>query len=98
MLASFVRYRPLAFRCVDCHQDIHLGQFGKKAEVRCQKCHHPTLWSDLLFVHNRDSVYKLDGAHKKVLCEKCHFPIVTKDQAAVVIYKPLRQECAACHR
>jgi hypothetical protein len=95
---GFIRYRPLAFRCVDCHQDIHRGQFGKKDQVHCEKCHQPTLWSGLLFVHNRDSAFKLDGAHEKVACEKCHFPLVTKQQIAVVIYKPLRKECAACHR
>jgi hypothetical protein len=95
---DFVRYRPLAFRCADCHQDVHRGQFGKKETVRCEKCHQPTLWSELLFVHNRDGSFKLDGAHKKVSCEKCHFPLQLKDQTVLVIYKPLKQECAACHR
>jgi hypothetical protein len=95
---DFVRYRPRAFRCADCHQDVHRGQFGKKETVSCEKCHQPTLWSELLFVHNRDSSFKLDGAHIKVSCEKCHFPLQLKDQTFLVIYKPLKQECAACHR
>lgn len=95
---EFTRFRPLAFRCVDCHEDVHRGQFGKKDQVRCEKCHQSTMWAGLLFTHNRDSVFKLDGAHEKVACEKCHFALETKKQLAVVIYKPLRQECAACHR
>jgi hypothetical protein len=98
MHGGFVRYRPLAFRCVDCHNDVHRSQFGKKDEVRCEKCHQPPLWSGLLFIHNRDSAFKLEGAHEKAVCEKCHFPLRLKDQTSVVIYKPLQQECAACHR
>lgn len=95
---EFIRYRPLALRCSDCHQDVHRGQFGKQEQGRCEKCHQPTLWSELLFVHNRDSAFKLDGAHERIPCEKCHFPLQLKDQTFVVIYKPLKLECAACHR
>ncbi|MDZ7291447.1 MAG: cytochrome C [candidate division KSB1 bacterium] len=85
-------------RCQVCHRDVHRGQFGKKDLVRCDKCHKLTLWADLLFVHNRDSSYKLDGAHEKVPCAKCHFQMQMKDHSFVVVYKPLRKECAACHR
>jgi hypothetical protein len=95
---NFVRYRPLDSRCADCHQDVHRGQFGKKGAVRCEKCHRSTMWNELLFVHNRDSAFKLDGAHEKVPCAKCHFAMKLKDQTFVVVYKPLRKECAACHR
>ena len=95
---EFIRYRPLALRCSDCHQDVHRGQFGKQEQGRCEKCHQSTLWSESLFVHNRDSAFKLDGAHERIPCEKCHFPLQLKDQTFVVIYKPLKLECAACHR
>ena len=97
-LTSFVRYKPLAFRCADCHADAHRGQFGKKENVRCEKCHRATAWNALLFAHNRDSAFKLDGAHEKVACEKCHFAMQMRDQSFVVVYKPLRKECEACHR
>jgi hypothetical protein len=93
-----VRYRPLPFRCADCHEDVHRGQFGKKETVRCEKCHQSTHWPELLFMHNRDSAFKLDGAHEKVPCEKCHFAKAAKPGLSVVIYKPLRKECEACHR
>lgn len=96
--ASFKRYHPLAFRCVDCHADVHRGQFGKKEQARCEKCHQSTLWSELSFVHNRDSAFKLDGAHAKVQCEKCHVSKAMKDRSFVVVYKPMRKECVACHQ
>lgn len=95
--ASFVRYQPLSFRCVACHHDAHHGQFGNKERVRCEKCHRATAWPELLFEHNRDSAFKLEGAHAKAPCEKCHVAMKTKDQAFVVVYKPLKKECAACH-
>jgi hypothetical protein len=85
-------------RCQACHQDVHRGQFKKNGVTRCERCHEPAAWSQLLFVHNRDSSYKLDGAHINVACEKCHFQLQMKDGAEVVVYKPLRKECAACHR
>lgn len=92
------RYRPLDFRCVACHDDVHRGQFGKRELVRCEKCHQATHWPELTFVHNRDSAFKLEGAHAKVPCEKCHLTKKMKDQAIVVVYKPVAKECAACHR
>jgi len=98
LAATFVRYRPLRFRCVECHDDIHRGQFGKKVVARCEQCHQATHWPELLFVHNRDSGFKLEGAHEKVPCEKCHFPKTIRPNTVVVIYKPLRKECEACHR
>jgi len=95
---KFVRYRPLAAACNDCHTDAHRGQFKENGATRCERCHEPAAWTQLLFVHNRDSSFKLDGAHMKVACEKCHFRLEMKDGASVAIYKPLRKECAACHR
>jgi Zn finger protein HypA/HybF involved in hydrogenase expression len=96
--ASFMRYQPLAFRCVDCHADAHRGQFGKKEQARCEKCHQATQWRELLFVHNRDSAFKLEGAHAKAECEKCHVPMELKDRSVVIVYKPMKKDCAACHR
>ena len=92
------RYRPLHLRCVDCHQDVHRGQFGMGKQARCEKCHQPTHWNELVFVHNRDSGFKLEGAHEKVACEKCHVAKRLKDQTMLVVYKPLAKECASCHR
>lgn len=93
-----VRYRPRPRRCKGCHADVHRGQFGKPEQVRCEKCHQTSQWHDLLFRHNRDSAFKLEGAHARVACEKCHFPVTRADRTVVIKYKPLKQECAACHR
>ncbi|MDZ7266835.1 MAG: hypothetical protein ONB48_06375 [candidate division KSB1 bacterium] len=93
-----VRYRPRPLRCQGCHDDVHHGQFGKAEEVRCEKCHKTSQWQDLAFVHNRDSSFKLEGAHARVACERCHLPVRLADRTSVIKYKPIKQECAACHR
>ena len=93
-----VVYKPLKTGCADCHKDAHLGQFTKG----CEAC-HPTVGFDratLAFDHQRDSSYKLEGAHAAVKCEACHkkesgpFP---SGVAEAVRYKPLPADCASCH-
>ncbi len=93
-----VIYRPMKTGCADCHKDAHLGQFTKA----CESC-HPTVGFDrgtLGFDHQRDSSYKLEGAHAALKCEACHkkesaqFP---SGVAEAVRYKPLSADCASCH-
>jgi hypothetical protein len=93
-----VLYRPMKTSCVDCHKDAHFGQFIKA----CEQC-HSTLGFDrgtLGFDHQRDSSYKLEGAHAPLKCEACHnkesapFPAGTGE---AVRYRPLSQECVSCH-
>ena len=93
-----VVYKPLRTGCPDCHKDSHLGQFTRT----CEDC-HSTLGFDraaLKFDHQRDSAYKLEGAHAPLKCEACHkkesagFPPGTGE---AVRYRPLPAECASCH-
>jgi hypothetical protein len=89
--------------CQDCHPDIHLGQFAEQVvapaapgTTNCVRCHTPKDWKVVTFDHNRDSRYKLDGAHKNVPCQKCH-PLQTSGEVKWVLYKPLGITCASCH-
>jgi hypothetical protein len=67
-----------------CHaaDDAHSGRLGS----RCERCHKET--GANLFNHNRQSDYKLDGAHLIVKCAECHPSIAFKPRPAV---------CAGCH-
>lgn len=76
--------------CESCHQDVHQGQFEKKA---CSTCHDVQAFQTVKFDHQKDSRFHLDGAHAKVTCAKCHGP----DARGVVRYKPLSLQCNACH-
>jgi hypothetical protein len=85
--------------CQDCHQDIHMGQFTSEESgliKNCQDCHQSLGWSELLFEHNRDSGFKLEGAHKNLACSKCHLPSEIQGQMTVR-YRPLKKSCNACH-
>ncbi len=83
--------------CETCHEDIHGGQFAKLKPVKqCKVCHTVNEWSDLKFIHNRDSRFKLDGAHEKVACEQCHKP-VRRAGKIFVLYRPMKMTCESCH-
>jgi hypothetical protein len=90
--------------CQSCHADIHLFQFAEKISTKslsepatnCARCHTPKDWKTLTFDHNRDSRYKLDGAHKNVPCDKCH-RLQTSGDVKWVLYKPMELTCASCH-
>lgn len=87
------------FACAECHQDAHRGQFASTSSMPptdCARCHFSAHWSDINFDHNRDSTYKLEGAHLKVPCRGCHKDEST-DSILVVRYKPLSTACKSCH-
>ncbi len=65
---------------------VHGSQFKDK---KCASCHITADWKKLLFEHNKQSKYKLEGKHAKAKCDKCH----KKGK-----YKPLKSECIDCHR
>jgi hypothetical protein len=87
--------------CAGCHQEPHGGQFASR-EGGCAACHSSTAWNVLFFDHNRDSSYRLEGAHAAAPCSSCHLPDPGTRQAAdptkpVVRYVPLPTRCEACH-
>jgi hypothetical protein len=90
---KFVRYRGTSGDCVSCHKDIHFGQFSSDS---CGRCHVPLGWRELIFEHNRDSRFKLDGAHLKVNCYECHRKEI-KGKFEFTRFKPLSTRCGSCH-
>jgi hypothetical protein len=90
--------------CQDCHQDVHKGQFHAQGEIdsdgenliRCDDCHTTFNWNASKFDHNRDSSFKLEGAHKKLICSQCH-KAVNKNGIDFIKFKPLDSSCSTCH-
>ena len=66
----------------------HPSKFGYKDLI--------PLWKAEKFDHNRDSKFKLDGAHLKVDCRKCHKETVV-DGKPYITFKPLETACSSCH-
>ncbi len=80
--------------CINCHSDIHFGQFGNVSQ-ECLKCHNYESWKPVLFNHTATR-FPLTGAHEKVDCSKCHITIETVKGK----YKKFKMEdyrCVACH-
>ncbi|HUJ58628.1 MAG TPA: hypothetical protein VLX92_09050 [Kofleriaceae bacterium] len=67
-----------------CHakDDVHQGKLGRA----CERCHDET--GAVLFRHNRDAKFKLDGAHAPLVCGACHKSIT---------FVPVRGDCFGCH-
>jgi hypothetical protein len=102
--SSPVNFKIAAKSCQDCHQDSHIGQFSEKSTssgditgvTKCDRCHAPVDWSAAGFSHDRDSRFKLEGAHRDLKCIKCHKKNYNSP-GEPVIYKPLDTACSACH-
>ncbi len=95
---------PLPFEqrrheCVACHADVHGGQFATRRDRgRCEACHGLDAWrAAARFVHDRDTPFKLEGAHAKVACAACHR--IQKDSAgrARNVYHGVPVRCESCH-
>lgn len=91
--------KPLTMDCAGCHSDIHFGQFASNdgSGATCERCHTPDGWKELVFVHNRDARFSLDGAHERLSCSECHKPTEHSSGANYVVYRPLETACADCH-
>jgi len=75
---------PTTCGASSCHKsdDVHAGKLGTK----CETCHRED--AAIVFRHNRDSKFQIDGAHTTLLCASCHPSIE---------FKPVRNDCVGCH-
>ena len=69
---EFQKFTDIPFdRCTDCHEDVHMGNFGDD----CLSCHNVDSWRDLTLGNdfNHDLTdYPLVGLHVGVDCKECH--------------------------
>ena len=75
--------------CSSCHKadDAHKGSLGGT----CKTCHYEGYpWTDVMFDHNEQSSFALEGRHRVVSCTRCH-------SNAPLEYKPLETSCVSCH-
>jgi hypothetical protein len=92
-----VRFSGLPTTCeaAGCHPDPHGGQFADRPRGgACTTCHTEEAWKQVLFDHQRDADYALDGAHRNVRCVACHKP---QGEPPVTRYRPLPHRCEDCH-
>jgi cytochrome b subunit of formate dehydrogenase len=77
--------------CTDCHANPHADM----PTADCTRCHSEQKWTghDLLFVHNRDSFFKLDAIHSALSCASCH-----KQVGTAVVFRGTPASCEQCHK
>jgi nitrate/TMAO reductase-like tetraheme cytochrome c subunit len=81
--------------CVECHLDVHVGQFMVNGIVKCESCHQFNNWNTEKFDHNK-TLFPLGGAHSKVSCYKCHKQVVD-EKGKYNKYKFGEVKCVLCH-
>jgi hypothetical protein len=104
MPADSARGRALHFddprrRCADCHESPHGKQFAARTDKgACDGCHDDRAFSPASrFDHDRDSRYRLEGAHRRTPCAGCHVPQKDAAGRSFVAYRPTPMACEACH-
>jgi hypothetical protein len=87
--------------CLACHEDYdfvdtpivcsgcHLEERTHDDLGECSVCHTATSWTENLFDHNRQSAFRIEGAHEAVSCAQCH---------ADGNFKGAPTDCASCHQ
>ena len=94
--AQHIKYMGLAFQhCTDCHQNVHSDSRAKE----CLRCHTMDGWDrkHLVFDHDRDSSFPLDGKHGETDCVRCHRSSPDASLAAGIQLFGLGTSCADCH-
>ena len=85
-------FRGLPRTCQGCHDDVHAGQFEKKA---CTDCHSTEGWKTK-FDHDKTR-YPLEGVHIPMACENCHRPTTLRDGSTSVRFRLGYFQCKDCH-
>ncbi len=101
---EMIPFKKLSTKCMECHKDIHQGQFetvlvqgsATTKGTDCSRCHTVHNWQPVKFDHNRDSRFKLEGAHLEVACQRCHREI-EKNGVRIALFTPLDTSCNSCH-
>jgi hypothetical protein len=71
--------------CIDCHKNVHVGQFSPKfAGNDCTACHSTKTFEERLPFDHSQTRYPLEGAHKNTKCVECHKP----QKSAVLLTRP----------
>lgn len=82
--------------CASCHQDSHGGQFIKKGNTDCARCHGFENWAITNFNHDK-TAFKLEGKHAEIACEACHKPVEANGKI-LTQYKFKSFQCVDCHK
>lgn len=89
------QFATLDQQCIQCHTDIHYGQFDAGGTSDCLRCHTFVDWQASSFNHDNTN-FRLDGKHKDVACLACHVE-VNQGNRSFIKYKIESYRCEDCH-
>jgi hypothetical protein len=89
------RYRRLEFdSCMDCHRDVHKGQFQDRSGGECSACHDEDGFTTTSFgiEQHASARFALTGGHEATPCAECH----TAERPRLD-WQVQKQACSDCH-
>jgi len=84
-------------QCVDCHKDVHEGQFAAAPwRNRCEQCHNAATFTTTSFTldKHQKSSFPLTGGHMAVACNDCHKAL---SGTKVIPFHFENLSCTTCH-
>ena len=92
--------------CVECHKNVHIGQFHTSLTNKtCLECHTTDNFTKRKPFNHDETDYKLTGKHLEVKCSKCHVPTKTyfpgkQNHARALFLFPeiAAKSCQTCHK
>lgn len=94
------QYKIVSAKCLDCHKDVHEGQFAAApSKGQCEACHTFSGFQPSTFTiaQHQKSRFPLAGAHLAVTCEECHTTSKAGYTSKVVPYRFEDRSCTGCH-
>jgi len=73
--------------CIACH--LEDDEHDKHNGDNCDTCHNNYDWAESVFDHDRDTDYRLLGAHQTIECVECHVEPIYEVS--------LKTTCESCH-
>jgi hypothetical protein len=95
------RYNIAFAKCLDCHKDVHAGQFAAAPyKIQCEGCHTVSGFqpSTYTIAQHQKSRFPLAGAHLAVICSDCHTTKLAAHPTEVVPFRFEDRTCTACHQ
>jgi len=93
-------YKITKTQCLDCHVDIHRGQFAAAPwNNRCESCHtvHGFKPSTYPLPKHKTTKFPLTGGHMAVPCMDCHKPDVMSANPSTALFRFSDLSCTTCH-
>jgi hypothetical protein len=93
-------YKVKFAQCMDCHKDVHDGQFAKEPyNNRCESCHTVNDFhrSRFTIAMHRKTQFPLEGAHAVVPCIDCHKEVVGARFDKTLPFDFKDRSCTTCH-